>query len=410
MGERLLPRCLKIRSVWPPKAAKTMSSEDLNSILELGWQSSREAWQLLAPNDDGEFTAQGASQTGRDMDQLAYDLRRIGHVKPARLAYSAAFVLNSMADGTIAFEPDIAEKTSQIVTVLAEMLLELEAAKEITTQEPVEIVEELQENWGLRFVNEETPSTPIASEEEPLEQEEPSHAVPSPPDESELIAVSEDLVEASGSLLERVIREGAFPHTAALGRIHHLATRVRDHVITESSNYRSAMVAGFSEELRPDIARPTLSVPSQEAADEDVSVPVAETTIPGQFEEVISDFAPGVLIVDRSPFIRMLLTTAIEAAGYVAMAVTNFEETAEAGLSRPWNIVICGSSELTETGHQLLAGHVAAWQACIITFDETPIDGMNCEQYQCRRSDLEGLLKLINSKLEPAKHSLLMSA
>lgn len=387
-----------------------MSSEDLNSILELGWQSSREAWQLLAPNDDGEFTALGASQTGRAMDQLAYDLRRIGHVKPARLAYSAAFVLNSMADGTIGFEPDIAEKTSQVVTALAEMLLELEAAKEITTQEPVEIVEELQENWGLRFVTQETPSTPIISPEEPYEQDEASQSVASAADESDLIAVSEDLVEASGSLLERVIREGAFPHTAALGRIHHLATRVRDHVITESSNYRSALIAGYSEELRPDVTRRMLSIPIEEAPSEDVPLAVVETMIHSEFAEVIPGFAPGVLIVDRSPFIRMLLTTAIEAAGYVAMAAANLEETAEAGQSRPWNIVICGSSDLNETGHQLLAGHVAAWQACIITFDENQIDGMNCEQYQCRRSDLDGLLKLINSKLEPAKHSLLMSA
>lgn len=387
-----------------------MSSEDLNSILELGWQSSREAWQLLAPNDDGEFTALGASQTGRAMDQLAYDLRRIGHVKPARLAYSAAFVLNSMADGTIGFEPDIAEKTSQVVTALAEMLLELEAAKEITTQEPVEIVEELQENWGLRFVTQETPSTPIISPEEPYEQDEAPQTVSSAADESELIAVSEDLVEASGSLLERVIREGAFPHTAALGRIHHLATRVRDHVITESSNYRSALIAGYSEGLRPDVTRRMLSIPIEEAPSEDVPLAVVETMIHSEFAEVIPGFAPGVLIVDRSPFIRMLLTTAIEAAGYVAMAAANLEETAEAGQSRPWNIVICGSSDLNETGHQLLAGHVAAWQACIITFDETPIDGVNCEQHQCRRNDLEGLLKLINSKLGPAKHSLLMSA
>jgi hypothetical protein len=173
-----------------------MSSDELPSILELGWQSSREAWQLLAPNDDGEFTTTGASQTGRAMDQLAYDLRRIGYAKPARLAFSAAFVLNSLASGTITFEPEIAEKTSQIVTVLAEMLLELEAAKEITIQEPVEIVEELKSNWGLEFDAEQAESVPMAPQAVEFE-------VIAPAQDHELVAISQELVQAFSRILPR---------------------------------------------------------------------------------------------------------------------------------------------------------------------------------------------------------------
>lgn len=386
-----------------------MSTDNLNSILELGWQSSREAWQLLAPNDDGEFTTTGAKQTGQAMDQLAYDLRQLGHVKPARLAYSAAFVLNSLAEGTIAFAPDIAEKTSEIVTVLAEMLLELEAAKPITTQEPITLVDELKENWGLRLAPEEPEPIPIEPPSEVDHVLEPMQAVESElviPKHTELVTISEDLVEASGSLLERVIREGEFPHTAALGRIHHLATRVRDQVVGGAPAFRSGTAPGIFTELRPMVAPDPVSVPIAEV--HPVEDPLRLVEKHERPEPQAATQPPGVLIVDRSPFIRMLLTTAIEAAGYVAVATADFDESSETQSQRPWNIVICGDT--TAIGLQSLANFTAAWQGCLITFGEQPIDGANCEQHQCRRSDLDGLLNLIKSKLGPRQQSLLMSA
>jgi CheY-like chemotaxis protein len=375
-----------------------MSSDELPSILELGWQSSREAWQLLAPNDDGEFTTTGASQTGRAMDQLAYDLRRIGYATPARLAFSAAFVLNSLASGTITFEPEIAEKTSQIVTVLAEMLLELEAAKEITIQEPVEIVEELKSNWGLEFDAEQAESVPMAPQAVEFE-------VIAPAQDHELVAISQELVQASGSLLERVIRESVFPHTAALGRIHHLATLVRDHVITDTQTYRAAEISGYSEELLPRPTLPCISIPQG-----DIPLQLVESLDQPQIDVEISDRRPGVLILDRSPFIRMLLTTAIESAGYIAMASADCLEVLEGEHSRPWNMVICGIDNLSDSSRELLSSRVASWGASVVMFDEGQGQLIAVEQHQLKRSDLEGLLSLIKSKLGPINRPMLMSA
>ncbi|MDB5346112.1 MAG: hypothetical protein JWP89_4489 [Schlesneria sp.] len=375
-----------------------MSSDDLLSILELGWQSSREAWQLLAPNDDGEFTTTGASQTGRAMDQLAYDLRRIGYAKPARLAFSAAFVLNSLASGTITFEPEIAEKTSQIVTVLAEMLLELEAAKEITIPEPVEIVEELKSNWGLEFDAEQAGSTPMAPQAPEFEVITPAH-------DDELVAISQELVQASGSLLERVIQESVFPHTAALGRIHHLATLVRDHVITVPQTDRPAEISGYSEELLAELTIPSMSIPHG-----DMPVKLVESFDQQQIEVEMSGLRPGVLILDRSPFIRMLLTTMIESAGYVAMASADGIEALESEHLRPWNVVICGIDNLSDSSRELLSRRAASWEASVITFDEGRGGPIAFEQHQLKRSDLEGLLSLIKEKLGPISRPMLMSA
>jgi hypothetical protein len=374
-----------------------MSSDELLAILELGWQSSREAWQLLAPNDDGEFTTIGASQTGRSMSQLADDLRRIGYARPARLAFSAAFVLNGLASGTIAFEPELAEKTSQIVTALAEMLLELEAAKEITIPEPVEIIAELKSNWGLEFDAEQTESTPMAPETAEFE-------VITPAQDDRLAAISQELVQASGSLLERVIRESVFPHTAALGRIHHLATLVRDHVIAEPQIYRAAEISGYAEELLPELRVPRTSIPQEDAPLQHV-----ENADQPQIDVEISD-RPGVLILDRSPFIRMLLTTAIESAGYDAMAPANCLEALECEHVRPWNVVICGIDDLSDSSRELLAGRVASWGASVVMFDEGQSEAIAIEQHLLKRSDLEGLLSLIKAKLGPINRPMLMSA
>ncbi|HEY4260104.1 MAG TPA: hypothetical protein VGM98_08090 [Schlesneria sp.] len=376
-----------------------MSRDDLLSILELGWQSSREAWQLLAPNDDGEFTTNGASQTGRAMDQLAYDLRRIGYAKPARLAFSAAFVLNSLASGTITFEPEIAEKTSQIVTVLAEMLLELEAAKEITIPDPVEIVEELKSNWGLEFDADQPESTPMASQAPELE-------VVTPAPDDELAAISRELVQASGSLLDRVIRECVFPHTAALGRIHHLATLVRDHVITTPQFDQVAEISGYSEELLSELPIPGMSIPQ-----EDLALKFVENCDQPQTKEVRkADLRPGVLILDRSPFIRMLLTTAIESAGYVAKATADCLEALESEQLRPWNVVICGIDKLSDSSREALSSRVASWGASVVLFDEIQGEQIAGEQHQLKRSDLEGLLSLIKAKLGPINRPMQMSA
>lgn len=376
-----------------------MSSDDLLAILELGWQSSGEAWQLLAPNDDGEFTTAGASQTGRAMDHLAFDLRRIGYVKPARLAYSAAFVLNGLASGTIAFEPEIAEKTSQIVTALAEMLLELEAGKEITVPEPVEIVEELKSNWGLEFDAEPAELTPIAT------QAPESEVITADPDD-ELAVISQELVQVSGSLLERVIRESVFPHTAALGRIHHLATLVRDHVITEPQTDRAAEIAGYSEELLSELPIPITTRPQ-----DGLAFKLGENVEQPQIEEVAKPTVrPGVLILDRSPFIRMLLTTAIESAGYVAMAPIDCREVLESEQLRPWNVVICGIDDLSDASREALSRRIASWGASVVMFDEVQGEQIACEQHQLKRSDLKGLLNLIKAKLGPIHCSKRISA
>lgn len=373
-----------------------MCTDDLHSILELGWQSSREAWQLLAPNDDGEFTMIGASQTGRSMDQLARDLWRIGYPKPARLAHAAGFVLNNLACGAIPFEPEIAEKTSQIVTVLAEMLLELEAAKEITIQEPVEIVEELKANWGLRFEAHDPDSTTTPPE---LNDEVDA---PLATDDEELVAISEELFQVSGSLLDRVIREGEFPHTAALGRIHHLAALVRGHVVTEPHIHRAIEFSGYAEELR-------LGLPELDFHEKESPLPLVESTDPLQSEAPKGNLPPGVLILDQSPFIRMLLTTAIESAGYVAVATADWANALNDEPQRPWSILICGITELIED-RELLARRAESWQASIITFDEGGNEPIGPWHYQLPRTDLEGLLGLIKSKLGPIDHPMLMSA
>lgn len=374
-----------------------MSRDDLNSVLELGWQLSRETWQLLAPNEDGEFTTIGAEAIGRALDQLAYDLDRIGFGKPARLAYSIAFVLNSLANQAITFDGELAEKTSQLVSVLAEMLLELEAKQEISIEEPTEIVEELKATWGLEFEREEPVEIAAEPEFAPVEVAEPTVS------DSDLTSNSEELVSASGSLLDRVLREGDFPHTASLGRIHHLAMLVRDQILMESRPHLEIDTLGYAEELH---SMPTVRL--EESPVQFVIQDTVEEELPAIEPAMVFEadrVRPSVLILDRSPFFRMLLTSAVESAGYEAYAT---EDVAEAVASQSWNMIICGLDNLSDTVRETLDSCVAASNAGLIVLDQEESD--SAESISVRRADIAGLLSVLESQLGSFRGSVRRSA
>ena len=345
--------------------------EDLGSVLSLGWETACRAWHLLAPGQDVTFTPQAVGLAGRDMDQLAFDLRRLELKKPGRLAFSVAFILNGLASQAIQFDRDLADKASQIAVILAEMLLELEATSQITTQEPVEIVDQIRDRWGLVLYDDHF------RDKQPHPHFSPATVGTKPKTEDAhpvLLAISEELVCASESLLKRVLHEGQFPYSAALSRIHHLGTAIRDQVI---------------------------------------SLPLSPRTIP---VAPLANRQAQVLIIDDSPFFRMLLTTAIEAAGYAARAVTNLAEAQSTCDAETWNLVVCDEIDLvdrSDPSQAWLRDRVATWNAKLIALSHShpeqsdpPPEG----QHRIRRTDISGLLNLIKLILGPRSLAIRMSA
>ncbi len=390
------------------------SRDDSFSVLNLGWKTSRQAWRLLA-GQEATFMPEAHGSAGRDMDQLAYDLHRLGHEKPARLAYSVAFILNGFASQTIQFDHDLADKALQIVVILAEMLLELAATSQITIQEPIEIVDQIRHRWGLVLYEDHSSET--------LSRPHFRHAAdgtkpPAAEANAGLLAISEELVWVSQSLLKRVLDEGQFPYTAALSRIHHLGTTIRDRVVSFPMSQRMTERTLISQaDTLPlaDVA-PPITLDSLDAmVIDDTSLPieVATGTIP---VERCADCPSQVLIIDASPFFRMLLTTAIEAAGYSARAVGSLAEAQSTCDADRWNVVICDELELvdrSDASHTWLRDRVGTWNANVVALANNHQEQTNASlggQHRIRRTDIRGLLNLIKLILGPGSEAVRMSA
>lgn len=398
--------------------------DDLFSVLKLGWESSRRAWRLLAPGQETTFTPESVGSTGRDLDQLAYDLRRLGHGKPARMAFSIAFILNGLAAKSIQYDRDLADKASQIIGILAEMLLELESNTHVSTNEPVEIVEELRTRVGLvSYADDDINSQP------PRPHFGRSDTPNSPDDHDRKAAfdISEQLVDASETLLNRVIREGKFPYVSTLSRIHHLGTTLRDQLAPQTLLIPNAVTESGSDFARHTV--PTAIPPVENDNTSERSSPPAYDESEWEIDEKelelpsiskatepanILQGRPHVFIIDDSPFFRMLLTSAIEADGYTSHVVASIEEAKAIAHPSPWNLLICGTAhvELKDQQGEWLRQRISEAGCPVVTLANVVADQqpMNQQFHQVRRTDLSSLLSLIRNILGPVGDRVRMSA
>ena len=114
---------------------------------------------------------------------------------------------------------------------------------------------------------------------------------------------------------------------------------------------------------------------------------------------------PSVLILDRSPFFRMLLTSAVESAGYEAFATEGLAEAVE---SQPWNMIICGLDNLSTAERETLDSYVAASNIGLIILDQEESDSTG--SFSVRRADITGLLSVLESQLGSFRCSVRRSA
>lgn len=390
------------------------SRDDLISVLNLGWETARRAWRMLSPT--GEFTVDSVGTSGRDMDQVAYDLRRLGYGKPARLAFSVAFILNGLASRTIEYDRDLAEKASQIVSILAEMLLELEATSQVTAQEPAEIVELLQSRWGLVLWTEDHAATALPRPHFRVEGTLKQAADDVMTGVSE---ISESLILASESLLHRAESDGDFPYLPSLSRIHHLGLLIRDRLATHLpvDEIKTAMVSGNVANLPQSM--PELEMievlPENESSEPGVRLVEATTTEPFAVTsfgvQEFSNRVPNVLIIDESPFFRMLLTSAIESAGYETQVVGSIFEARQSDGAARWDLVVCSANQVA--GDDAKFDWLQGSSAGAVLLESTPTNSISQEVghvQRVRRTDIAGLLALVKSMLGPGTRDIRLSA
>jgi hypothetical protein len=389
--------------------------DDLLSVLNLGWESARQVWRLFAPEQVPHFLVEAIGTSGQDFDQLAYDLRRLGYGKPARIAFSLAFILNGLTAQSILMDADLAEKTLQIVAVLGEMLLELESTSQVQVEEPTEIFEHIKTRWGLHIHADEQVETTLPRPHFRSRGDDRSRsaipvAMPVDDDIDSLVRISSQLAQSSQSLLKRVAADETFPYTATLSHIHHLSVSLNAGLTRKLPANRPPMPAIINEPVEPvanasepiDLERAVLSSEIPAPVDSESIVVSPEPTVPRatQSEAV----ATQVLIIDESPFFRMLLTSAMQSRGIDSIAAMSLLEAQSIVGDRRWQVAVCSADEmqsaeaslrdwLNESAIELNAAIIAMTNT--LPESTTPTTG----HHLLRRSDISGLMSLIQLKL-----------
>lgn len=398
-----------------------MFRDDLFSVLKLGWEASRQAWRLLAPGQETTFVPESVGSSGRDMDQLAYDLRRLGHEKPARMAFSIAFILNGLSAQSIQFDRDLAEKSSLIVGILAEMLLELESTSQVSADEPTEIVAQLQKRCGLVLYADHATSS------RPPRPHFQRHNSPDPGNDQErsrTFAVSEQLAAASESLLNHAINDREFLYFSTVSRIHHLSTTLRDQLaprmpqvevhgesatgtieLPPSDNYDSSRSAPHPE-IALGTANPTNS-PGIHVSAAVLPEHRAERNViqDSRVTQSVGTASPLVFIIDDSPFFRMLLTSALEADGYATGVAADLTEAEAISHEAAWTILICGTACTEQPGPrgEWLRRRIVDDGCRVIRLVHGQPEQFSQDDchHQVRRTDLAGLRGLVQQILGP---------
>lgn len=233
-----------------------------------------------------------------------------------------------------------------------------------------------------------------------------------------LVTTSEELVHASESLLDRIVRDGDFPYMSTFSRIHHLGTTLRDCIDALPGSIRrpdpetdfeasgtatrsSMPIAGLCPPDNPIVVENEV-----DAAQRSTDLHPRETAV---VSEHFGTSVPKVLIVDESPFFRLMLISAMEAFGYSTRAVTNLAEMQSTCDSETWNLVIRGSDErIPESHRDWMRGRLAEWNAPLVSLINDwrdPEEGV-ANHYQFRRTNISAALALIHAKLGPVPLSL----
>ena len=146
---------------------------------------------------------------------------------------------------------------------------------------------------------------------------------------AELHRCGDALFAASESLLDRVQRDDSSPYAASVSRIHHLAATLRERLIEvePGTSPSKDLVAGLIAEQNRIDSEPIIidedTVNSSALLDVPIHIALAEIADPAVSP---TQRPPRVLVIDESPFIRMLLSLAIETAGYAALTLASLEE------------------------------------------------------------------------------------
>ena len=398
-----------------------MTSKELATIVDRGCAVLPLARQVLSTLKDTPAVSTSAGDLGRRLFPLATGFERCKQPIPARLVQGLAEAFTELGHQNLAPSDQVLDLLRTAIGQLGDLLVELDATGEIRIPEPTDTMIRLEAVVARpRMVQHETTTF---ERESPRAESNPL---------SDLHRCGDALFAASESLLNRVLRDDASPYSAPVSRIHHLVSTLCERLIdlTPSqvpTNDRAVELTSEQNLMENEPVTITENIfhnadMSPELLDEQTPITLAEIATECDVTDsqpawLPTNRPPRVLVIDESPFFRMLLGTAIESAGHATLTLSNLDE-AEAPLneSQSSDIVIWGG-----VGSSMQADCLTEW---LLRRDDSrkplliglvngmvPSDEMAPEFNQVvLRTHLSELLGIIRDKLGDTTRSMKKSA
>jgi len=335
-----------------------MTSKELATMVDRGWALLALARRVLSMLRDAPPVPASAGDLGRFLFPLATGFESCGQPIPARFIQSLAEAFTELGQQNLAPSDQVLDLLRTATSQLGDLLVELDATGQVTTSVSIDTMVHLEATAARQRMIQQ--ATILSERELPVIEPNPLF---------DLHRCGDALFAASESLLNRVQRDDTSPYSAPVSRIHHLASTLRERLI----EFTPSLVAANIPAVEPTpVQKPTdvQSLIESELAtiddniidgtdllEERTHVALAEVAsecdvTDSQPARLPTSRPPRVLVIDESPFFRMLLGTAIESAGHATLTLASLDE-AEAPLneSQASDIVIWGgidSSPLTD--------------------------------------------------------------
>ncbi len=329
-----------------------MASEELATMVDRGWAALPLARQVLSTLKDDPTVSASAGDLGRRLFRLAAGFKSYGEPIPGRLVLGLAEAFTELSLQKLTHSEQTFDLLQTAVSELGDLLVELDATGQITILEPIDTMTLLEAMVAHQRTS--PPATIHSERASPDVRPDPL---------TDLHRCGDALFLASESLLNRVQCDDASPYSAPVSRIHHLASTLRERLGEITPRMQVANLPA----VEPTVAQNSDQHEQVNSEDhiiggsglfeEQACVVLAEVAIGSDVfhsepDRLPASRPPRVLVIDESPFFRMLLGTAIESAGHAAITRENLDE-AETLLndSQASDIVIwggVGSSTLTD--------------------------------------------------------------
>lgn len=321
-----------------------MSNDNLATWVDRGWETLTLARLFVSELAiDGSYPAQ-AAVLGQQLAELAIGFEHCNQPPAVRLVSGLAEAFTEFGRSNLVPSESVLDVIEGAIQEFGDMLVELDATGHATSSEPSRATVRLEtEAARQRSLRQEVGATPT-----PLRADNPLSGIEFPATITTMrdaIQSGERIFLASESLWKRLQSDNSSPYMTSVSRIHHLAETLRGqllqivdptHAEQTEVDQHAAVQPAFDEALeRGD----HLDTPIKAESDITELFPLTLDRFPSASQSSVrptrnDSIAPAipflqrqpqVVVVDESPFFRMLLRSAIEAAGHQSRVLDRIE-------------------------------------------------------------------------------------